>query len=149
MADFDAETFAQIATGDVVDDGADSSSEQASGAANHADAEGGPDEEDVGSESSLREMFMSTEPNTSLGDVDDPWDPDRGGTTRIYRGLQKMLGFTGAPAIVDLAIGAVEAFHATKDSLSSSSSEDEDVQEDVDDDRADDAVDYGEEVPTA
>lgn len=111
MADFDADAFASIATGDDVQEGG--------GAANHAEAEGAdPDAaDDVGSESSLRDMLMNSEPSMSLEEVDDPWDPERGGSTRIYRGLMKMLDFAGTPAIVDLAIGLAELVHSARDQL--------------------------------
>jgi hypothetical protein len=54
------------------------------------------------------EMLQSSEPNPSLDEVDSPWDPDRGGLTRIYRGLRKMVGIDGTPAWLDLSIGSVE-----------------------------------------
>jgi hypothetical protein len=57
----------------------------------------------------LKAMLMSTEPDDDLSSVESPYDPEAGGLTRMYRGAQKMLGFDGTPAIVDMAVGAVEA----------------------------------------
>jgi hypothetical protein len=54
------------------------------------------------------EMFRSTEPDPSLDEVESPWDPDRGGLARIYRGLRKMVGIDGTPAWLDLSIGSIE-----------------------------------------
>lgn len=77
-------------------------------ASEHAAAEGAPDETAVGSSSSWRDMLLSTSPEKPLGATESPWDPDLGGPTRIYRGLQKMADFDGMPAIGDLVIGAAE-----------------------------------------
>lgn len=76
----------------------------------HAAAEGVDEAPvgEVGSENTLREMLMSTEPGHSLDDVESPWDPDRGGMTRIMRAVQKATGASGLPAVADLAIGAAE-----------------------------------------
>lgn len=96
--DFDAGAFASEATG--------------TSAANHAEAEGAEDaaeaSDSVGSRSTWREMLMRTEPEQRLADVEDPWSPERGGMTRVYRGLQKMTGVEGMPAIIDVVIGAAE-----------------------------------------
>lgn len=130
MSEFDADAFAAIATGDdpVVD-------EETTSTENHAAAEGTPEDNDVGSKSTLREMLMNDQPEMSLEDVEDPWDPERGGTTRIYRGMKKATGFEGTPALVDAVIGTVEVVHTLRDGLSSSSStSSDDDQEDVDDD---------------
>lgn len=75
---------------------------------NHAAAEGAEASDDVGSTSTLREMLLSTEPNRSLDQVESPWDPERGGDTRLYRGLMKMTNVEGMPAIVDVVIGVAE-----------------------------------------
>jgi hypothetical protein len=53
-------------------------------------------------------MLLSTEPERSLDETEDPWDPERGGTTRIYRGLMKATGVAGMPAVVDVVIGVAE-----------------------------------------
>ncbi|GAB3315215.1 hypothetical protein [Haloplanus salinarum] len=74
----------------------------------HAAAEGAEPSDDVGSTSTLRDMLLSTDPSPSLHDVENPWDPERGGETRLYRGLMKMTGVDGMPAIVDVVIGAAE-----------------------------------------
>jgi len=75
---------------------------------NHAAAEGAEPSDDVGSTSTLREMLMSTEPNRPLDKVENPWDPDRGAETRLYRGLTKALDVEGMPAVVDIVIGVAE-----------------------------------------
>jgi hypothetical protein len=98
--DFDAGAFRAEATGE---------STSTSTTADHAAAEGTEPSDDLGSKSTLREMLLSTDPKRSLEDVEDPWDPDRGGTTRIYRGLMKATGVDGMPAVVDVVIGVVEA----------------------------------------
>lgn len=77
-------------------------------AADHADAEGAPDETSIGSRNSWREMLMSTDPEKPLGATESPWDPNRGGPTRIYRAFQKMADFDGMPAAGDLVIGVIE-----------------------------------------
>ncbi len=79
-------------------------------AAGHAAAEGveAPTSADVGSEHTLREMLMSTDPGRSLDQVESPWDPDRGGMTRIMRAIQKATGADGLPAVADLGIGIAE-----------------------------------------
>jgi len=75
----------------------------------HTDAEGAPDVERSGSESTLREMMLATDPEQPLDQVEAPYDPDAGGIKRIYRGIQKAIDIDGMPAVVDVAIGAVEA----------------------------------------
>jgi|GEM_PF-2634831 len=64
--------------------------------------------EDIGSERTLRDMLMSTGPEKPLAQVDSPWNPEEGGETRVYRGIQKMVDFDGMPAIGDIIIGAGE-----------------------------------------
>jgi hypothetical protein len=95
---FDSAAFAREATGETT-----------STTESHAAAEGTDPSSDVGSTSTLREMLLSTDPSDSLEEVEDPWDPDRGGTTRIYRGLMKATGVDGMPAVADVVIGVVEA----------------------------------------
>jgi hypothetical protein len=58
----------------------------------------------------ITDALMSTDPSKPLKAVEDPWDPDRGGTTRIFRGLQKAFGSSGLPAIGDMVIGVVEIY---------------------------------------
>jgi hypothetical protein len=85
------------------------------------DAVAGPgaDVDDAGGASgrgSVTDMAMSTDPSPSLDAVEDPWDPDKGGTTRIFRGLQKAFGASGIPAIGDVLIGVVEVYSAAAES---------------------------------
>ena len=79
----------------------------------HAEAEGAVEaaesSEGVGSSSTLRKMLFSTGPEKPLDQVSTPYDPERGGVTRIYRGIQKMVDTDGLPAIADIAIGIFEA----------------------------------------
>jgi len=110
--DFDADAFAQRATGDVDDP-----------VENHADAEGaaGATSDDVGKPQTWREMALATEPSPSLDEVDDPWNPEQGGTARIYRGFMKATAFDGMPAIGDIAIGAIEVAHSFREAVSADS----------------------------
>jgi len=57
----------------------------------------------------MKDLLMSTDPDPPLEDVEDPYDPERGGTARIYRGIMKMAGVDGLPAIGDLLMGVLEA----------------------------------------
>jgi len=77
-------------------------------APDHVDAEGAPVEESIGSPSTWKDMLLATDPSQSLEATESPWDPVRGGPTRIYRGMQKMAGFEGMPAIADVVIGTIE-----------------------------------------
>lgn len=78
----------------------------------------GPDVEPAGGSGrgSLTDMAMSTEPSPSLDAVEDPWDPDEGGTTRVFRGLQKAFGASGIPAIGDVLIGGFEIYADARES---------------------------------
>lgn len=80
-------------------------------ASNHADAEGAEADGDskTGSDSTVRDLLLQTGPETPLEDLESPWDPDRGGVTRIYRGINKMADWQGMPAIGDIGIGLIEA----------------------------------------
>lgn len=145
--DFDATAAAARAVGAQAegtlsaDEGADG------GAANHAAAEGADSSgsRGLGSTDAWREMLLSTGPDVSLEEVENPWDPERGGVTRIYRGLRKMTGLDGMPAIIDIAIGTVEAVHQLKDRLpeDDDGADDGDV-DDVQEDTADDGRDSSE-----
>lgn len=104
--DFDADAFRAVVDGDT-----EAAVEEAT-TANHAAAEGVDASADVGSESTLREMLLSSDPEIPLTDVEDPWNPQLGGTSRIYRGIMKMTDVKGMPALGDLLIGAAEAIHA-------------------------------------
>jgi hypothetical protein len=107
-------------------------------AADHADAEGAPQETSIGSSRSWREMLFSTSPEKPLGATESPWDPERGGPTRIYRAIQKMADFDGMPAIGDLVIGAVETVVAFEPDGG------DDADEEIADDEQDDGGDVEE-----
>lgn len=112
---FDPDAFARAVDGDA--DTGRSTTSNTSSASNgttesHAAAEGTEPSDDVGSTSTLREMLLSTDPGDPLESVESPWDPERGGPTRIMRGVQKMTGVDGMPAIADVAIGLAETFDA-------------------------------------
>jgi hypothetical protein len=96
-----------------VDDGSGAGAEAVQEATeDHAAAEGAESSSSsLGSTSTIQEMLLSTEPETPLARVDSPWNPEEGGITRVYRGLRKMLGFSGMPAVVDVVIGAAEFIH--------------------------------------
>lgn len=53
--------------------------------------------------------FMNTEPDVELSDVDNPWNPDEGGLSRVYRGMMKFGDIEGLPAALDMGIGIIEA----------------------------------------
>jgi hypothetical protein len=90
--------------------------EPASGdlAADHAAAEGAetPDASDAGEGGGklgwLKQAAFKTEPSPDLADVEDPWNPDEGGVTRIKRAFLKATGADGLPAVADLLIGIFE-----------------------------------------
>jgi len=98
----------ETTTGDDVRDQADDAVDAAT--ESHQAAEGVETASGGVSTDGLKQALLSTGPETPLSQVESPWDPEQGGVTRIYRGLQKALDFDGTPAVVDLAIGAVEAF---------------------------------------
>jgi hypothetical protein len=98
---FDSDAFRAEATGETT-----------SATESHAAAEGTEPSSDVGSTSTLREMLMSTSPSKSLEETENPWDPDRGGPTRIYRGIMKAVDVDGMPAAADIMIGLAETFDA-------------------------------------
>lgn len=77
----------------------------------HQAAEGVDATPSITSTKGFKQAILRTSPSRPLHEVESPWDPDRGGITRIYRGLQKMLDFEGTPAIVDLVVGAAEWAH--------------------------------------
>ena len=84
-------------------------------ATTHAAAEGVETPDKNGSDSTLREMLLSTDPDKSLREVESPYDPDSGGLPRVYRGVQKATGVDGTPAIVDVIVGAVEVVQSLND----------------------------------
>lgn len=78
----------------------------------HAAAEGAEAPDKSGSDSTLRNMLLSTDPDRSLSDVESPYDPDAGGLARVYRGVQKATGVDGTPAIVDVVVGMIEVIQS-------------------------------------
>ena len=80
--------------------------EMAEAVEQHAAAEGA--EGAAESTSTLRDMLLSTGPEESLESIESPWQPERGGPRRIYRGVRKMGEIEGMPAIVDVLIGLAE-----------------------------------------
>jgi hypothetical protein len=84
-------------------------------AESHHEAEGIEGESeagDLGSGERLKEMLLSSDPDQSLRETESPWNPEDGGVTRVYRGIKKMTGAPGMPAIGDLLIGLIEAVHS-------------------------------------
>lgn len=59
----------------------------------------------------FKDMALSTDPSTPLDAVESPWDPERGGATRIMRAVQKATSVDGLPAIADFVIGVAEMMH--------------------------------------
>lgn len=110
MTDFDAAAAAAKATGDTPPSPDESSSENEQVASDHADAEGAPDETDMGNTSRWREMLQSGDPHPPLREVETPWNPDEGGPARVMRAVRKMAGFDGLPAWADLAIAIPETW---------------------------------------
>jgi hypothetical protein len=94
----------------------DAGEHAAEATADHAAAEGAEGgleaSSGMGSQSTLQEMLLSTDPSPSLERVESPFDPKNGGPSRIMRGLQKMTGVDGMPAIGDLLIGCAEIIRA-------------------------------------
>jgi hypothetical protein len=88
----------ESSTGNAVDEATES----------HQAAEGTSTASSLNSRDGLKNALLRTEPNRSLDQVESPYDPGRGGETRIYRGLQKMLDFEGMPAILDIVVGLLE-----------------------------------------
>lgn len=114
-----------LSPSDAVDLDEDSAAEQLTD--DHAAAEGADVSEStgIGTRKTLEEMALSTEPSVPLEHVESPWDPDRGGPTRILRAVQKATGVDALPAIGDLVLGVLET-------LSSIEAEDEDAGSDDD-----------------
>lgn len=110
MTDFDAAAAAAKATGDTPPSPDESSSESDQVASDHADAEGAPDESDMGNTSRWRQMLQSGDPNPPLHKVESPWNPTEGGPTRVMRAVKKMAGMNNLPAWADLAIAIPETW---------------------------------------
>jgi hypothetical protein len=103
---FDAAAAAARATGEAVDAATDDVDETTTD--EHAAAEGTAPSSALGSTEGLRDALLSTEPTKPLETVESPWNPGLGGASRIYRGMQKMTGVDGLPAIADVGIGIAE-----------------------------------------
>jgi hypothetical protein len=95
-------------------------------ASTHTAAEGAETPGKTGSDSTLRDMLLSTDPDKSLQQVESPYDPDAGGLARVYRGVQKATGVDGTPAVVDVIIGAVEVVQSLDDQEASDGDEPDD-----------------------
>lgn len=102
----DPGTAAAIAEGDV--DGEQLGDDPADGGGDPAGdpADAHPPADDQGG--GWLDALMQTEPSTPLEAVESPWRPDVGGAARVYRGVQKMTGMDGTPAIMDVLIGFAE-----------------------------------------
>jgi len=61
-----------------------------------------------GNETRPWDMLWNTTPEKPLDQVDSPWDPEKGGLTRVKRGVMKMGDFDGTPAILDIGVGIAE-----------------------------------------
>ena len=128
--EFDASAEAAKAVGAQADGNLEGAQES------HAAAEGVDPSSDVGSSRALRDMLLSTEPSPRLEDLDDPWNPEAGGTARIMRAVMKATNIEGLPAIGDLLIGAVEVVVQLREEL-------------PDDQEADDEARAGGQAPAA
>lgn len=60
--------------------------------------------------SSLKDMALSTEPSKPLDQVESPFNPEKGGMSRVMRSIQKMTDKENIPAIFDLILGLIEFF---------------------------------------
>lgn len=61
---------------------------------------------------SLLDRLLNSEPNPPLETVENPWNPDEGGVSRVFRGIQKIGDITGLPAVADILIGLLEAHYS-------------------------------------
>lgn len=75
--------------------------------------------------------LMATEPNPDLQSVESPYDPQEGGTSRIFRGVQKMGDIEGLPAIADIIIGVVEVAQDDTISLGQENTNNDDPESEV------------------
>ena len=114
MRDFDPAEAAAMAEGADPDDVA----AQAAGQAAEIDPDAAPeptpeptpaDTAQGGMLTTLKDALMQTEPATPLDRIESPWQPELC-EARMKRGIQKMSGLDGTPAVVDLVIGAAETF---------------------------------------
>lgn len=90
---------------DLAEDGFDDFDEGGFDPATIAEEPLGPEDE---STINIFERLLSTEPSIPLEEVEDPWNPEIGGTRRVYRGIMKLGDFEGLPAIADIVIGLAE-----------------------------------------
>jgi len=58
----------------------------------------------------LTDMAMSTSPSPPLESVESPWDPERGGPSRLMRASQKAFNTDGLPAGLEAIIGIAEIY---------------------------------------
>jgi len=56
----------------------------------------------------LLDSMWNTTPNPPLEAVESPWNPEKGGMTRVFRGVQKLADVDGLPAVVDILVGLAE-----------------------------------------
>lgn len=66
--------------------------------------------EPTGRLSGIKNALSSTTPSPKLSEVESPWNPEEGGLTRVYRGIQKATNSDGMPAWADILIGAIEEY---------------------------------------
>lgn len=78
--------------------------------------------------STIKDMLFSTSPEEDLDNVEAPYDPERGGLNRVYRGITKMVDVDGLPAIADVVLGFAEWLDLADPSVDDSSSESENSQ---------------------
>ena len=64
----------------------------------------------------IKNMLWQTQPDTPLEEVESPFDPKIGGLNRVYRGIQKISGADGVPAIWDIVAGIGEYVYSLQQS---------------------------------
>lgn len=116
---------------EAADDAVDETTES------HQAAEGTETTPSISSRAGLKDALLRSEPNRPLHKVESPWNPEQGGITRIYRGLQKALEFSGAPAIVDIVVGAAEFVTAFEPAGAEEAAEQDDGDQEASDDGGD------------
>jgi hypothetical protein len=104
-----ASAVERIGTATTGEEKRDAADEAVSAAVeNHEAAEGAESTPSLSARNGLKDALLRTTPDVRLEDVESPWDPERGGINRVYRGLRKALDFEGTPAVVDIVIGVAE-----------------------------------------
>ncbi len=73
----------------------------------------------------VKDALLSTQPEQRLESVEAPYDPERGGVTRVYRGVRKMLDVEGLPAVADIGIGLIEWYEAGGPDIGSDEGDDD------------------------